>query len=370
LECIRTARDAGTYGVRVSIKYPDYYTWPSGETFRDYTFTINRKQIAAPVYTFTGAAYNSSDFEVVDGDTFSTIYTGANQFFKLAVDDTASVTFVTGTSNKSYVLNANSSQWAAYKYYYFYQTNVANYTVNVNLTDNYCWIGGSTDPLVYYFSITRKEVAAPEFDEQWLSDNGFVYTLNGDTLSVVYCNKGVTAHIKGYDTALMKNDYWWHPNNNQNNSSYRPTTNETDKWIAFNSNCIGVNNASYPYKIQIDLKDTNNYQWSGGGTTALVYNLHITKQDVVAPNMYQITVQNGDDGDYEVENLISSNQLDVTYSPDGYDIRIKNVDKNQVTFALGAINWNNGSISGVNLEWADGSTEANYHLVTAGTYTI
>ena len=370
LECIRTARDAGTYGVRVSIKYPDYYTWPSGETFRDYTFTINRKQIAAPVYTFTGAAYNSSDFEVVDGDTFSTIYTGANQFFKLAVDDTASVTFVTGTSNKSYVLNANSSQWAAYKYYYFYQTNVANYTVNVNLTDNYCWIGGSTDPLVYYFSITRKEVAAPEFDEQWLIDNGFVYTLNGDTLSVVYCNKGVTAHIKGYDTALMKNDYWWHPNNNQNNSSYRPTTNETDKWIAFNSNCIGVNNPSYPYKIQIDLKDTNNYQWSGGGTTALVYNLHITKQDVVAPNMYQITVQNGDDGDYEVENLISSNQLDVTYSPDGYDIRIKNVDKNQVTFALGAINWNNGSISGVNLEWADGSTEANYHLVTAGTYTI
>lgn len=371
MECVRTALNANTYTIRVSINNSNLYQWSSGNTVRDYTFTINRKQIAAPVYTFTGGAYNSSDVQLVEGDTYSTVYTAANQFFKLTVDETASIaSFDTGTSNSSYKLTANSSQWAAGKYYYFYQANVANYTVKVNLSGNYCWVGGSTDPLTYHFNITRKEVAAPEFDEQWLKDNGFTYTLNGDTLSVVYCNKGITAHIKGFDTDLMKNDYWWHPNNNQNNSSYRPTTNATDKWIAFNVNCRGVNNASYPYKIQIDLKDTNNYQWTGGGTTALIYSMHITKQDVVAPNMYYVTRQNGDDGDYEVENLVSSNQLDVVYSPDGYDIRIKDVDKNQVTFALGATNWNGGSISGVNLAWADGSSEANYHLTTAGTYTI
>lgn len=371
MECIRTAVNANTYTVRVSVRDNSLYQWAGGLTYRDYTFTITRKQITAPTYTFTGAAYNSSDVQLVEGETYSTVFTGANQFFKLSVDETESISsFDTGTSNSSYKLTANSSQWAAGKYYYFYQTNVANYTVKVNLSSNYCWIGGSTDPLTYRFNITRKSVDAPEFDEQWLIDNGFEYTLNGDTLSVVYCNKGVTAHIKGYDTNLMKNDYWWHPNNNQNNSSYRPTTNSTDNWIAFNANCSWVNNASYPYKIQIDLKDTNNYQWVGGGTTAIVYNMHITKQDVVAPNMYQVTMQNGDDGDYEVEGLISSNQLDVVYSPDGYDIRIKNVDKNQVTFSLGAVNWNNGSISGVNLAWADGSSEANYHFVTAGTYTI
>lgn len=371
MECIRTALDANTYTVRVSIRNSDLYQWASGSTSRDYTFTIKRKEITAPVYAFTGGSYNSSDVQVVEGNTFSTVYTGANQFFKLSVEDTNSVaSFTTSTSNSNYKLTANSSQWAAGKYYYFYQTNVANYSVNANLSSNYCWIGGSTDPLTFNFSITRKEVSAPEFDEQWLIDNGFEYVLNGDTLSVIYCNKGVTAHIKGFDTDLMRNDYWWHPNNNQNNSSYRPTTNSNDKWIAFNPNCSWVNNASYPYKIQIDLKDTNNYQWVGGGTTALVYNMHITKQDVVAPNMYQVTTESGDDGDHDVETLISSNQLDVVYRPEGYDIRIKDVDKNQVTFALSATNWNSGSISGVNLVWADGSTFADYHFTTAGTYII
>ncbi|MDE6441823.1 MAG: hypothetical protein K2L12_03605 [Clostridia bacterium] len=371
MECIRTAVNANTYTVRVSVRDTNLYQWAGGLTYRDYTFIISRKQVTAPVYTFTGGAYNSSDVQVVDGDTYSTVFNNANQFFKLSVEETAAISsFDTGTSNSSYRLTADSSQWAASKYYYFYQRYVANYTVKVNLSSNYCWIGGSTDPLTYRFNITRMSVAAPEFDEDWLINNGFTYTLNGDTLSVVYCNKGVTAHIKGYDTNLMKNDYWWYPNNNQNYSGYRPTTNSTDQWIAFNANCSWVNNASYPYKIQIDLKDTVNYQWVGGGTSALIYNMHIIKQDVVAPNMYQVTVQNGEEGDYEVETLISTSQLEVTYDVNGYDVRIKDVNKDQVTFALSAVNWNGGSISGVNLAWADGSTEGNYHLVTAGTYTI
>ncbi|MDE6373935.1 MAG: hypothetical protein K2L72_05485, partial [Clostridia bacterium] len=138
MECVRTARDANTYTVRISVRYPDYYQWASGDTYRDYVFTINRKEIAAPTYTYTGAAYNSSEVTDIDGNTFSTVYTGANQYFKLTVDDTASVTFSTGTSNSSYKLTGNDSQWAASKYYYFYQSNSADYTVSVNLTANYC----------------------------------------------------------------------------------------------------------------------------------------------------------------------------------------------------------------------------------------
>ncbi len=186
----------------------------------------------------------------------------------------------------------------------YYATNVGTYTVSYTLKSGYCWSDdNSTGVVSITWYITKQSLTKP--------------TINTNP---TYTGSAVSPTLNNYSASTM---------------SQSGTTSSTN---------VGS------YTLKISLRDTTNYQWSGGGTGDVSLSWSVLKLSLAIPTVSGSFTYDGSQRSATVSGLNS------TYMTQSGTASATNAGTYTVTFSL---------INTTNTQWSDGTTTQK-----SGTWSI
>ena len=274
--------EAGEYRVVITVTGSENYY----QCEEEIVLTINRKEVAKPTLSETSFTYNY-------GELFTTEIVGDGLDTYFTLDD---------SSNLS-------------------ASNAGNYTVILNLTNNYAWSGDASRNLTLSWNVARLEILAPSADLNSFTYSGEeqTYTIGNfntsamtitasDSLTIVTNDDGMTGEVRATDAGTYEftvsiadtRNFTWQAYEDGQTFDFTFTINRLDVEIptAINVQYNGeeqtaniVTNEYYTVfgntgtdanEYTIELQLNNNYKWSGLDTTVRNQTLswEITKKEI------------------------------------------------------------------------------------------
>ena len=274
--------EAGEYRVVITVSRSENYY----QSEKEIVLTINRKEVAKPTLSKTSFTYNY-------GELFTTEIVGDGLDSYFTLDD----------SN-----NLSAS-------------NAGNYTVILNLTNNYAWSGDASRSLTLSWSVARLEILAPSADLNSFTYSGEeqTYTIGNfntsamtittsDSLTIVTNDDGMTGEVRATNAGIYEftvsiadtRNFTWQDYEDGQTFDFTFTINRLDVEIptAINVQYNGeeqtanvVTNEYYTVsgntgtdakEYTIELQLNNNYKWAGLDTTVRNQTLswEITKKEI------------------------------------------------------------------------------------------
>lgn len=233
----------GDYTLTMSLKNTTNYQWSDGTTSpKTYTLVIIKK-VEVPTI-------NPSSSYTISGNTATAVYSGSS--ITMAVIADSSLTTASGG-------NDSSSSLAPV----LHKTDVGSYSITIALknTEHYVWVTGGTTAKTYTLTITKASVTIPSINS---SDK---YSISGRTATAVCTGEQIRMTVGV----------------NYNPNLITCSAGQTSPYIN------GTNAGTYT--LTMSLKDTANYKWSDGTTSAKTYTLNITGKALSSLTISSISAQ-------------------------------------------------------------------------------